>query len=202
VRLLFTFAGGEGHLQPLLPLARAAAARGHEVNVCGAASSRAAAAGLEYVPSERDVVPKRVELRPFHLEHELQVLREAFAARIAHARAAELLALCEARRPDVVVSDEFDFGAAVAAERLGIPHVCVLVNASGGFLSAARVDDAVGRLRAEHGLPAERPGGGALVLSPFPPSFRDPADPLPAAARTFRPFEVPAAAGASRRSST
>jgi UDP:flavonoid glycosyltransferase YjiC (YdhE family) len=196
VRLLFTFAGGEGHLQPLLPLARAAAARGHEVCVSGAASLRAAASGLEFVASGPDVVPQRTELRPFDLEDELRVLREAFAGRFARARAADLLELCG--RFDVVVRDEVDFGAAVAAERLGIRHAAVLVNASGCFASAARVDEPLARLRAEHGLPAEPPAGDALVLSPFPPGFRDPADPLPATARSFRPFEAAAAVAGAR----
>ena len=219
MRLLFTFAGGEGHLQPLLPLARAAAARGHDVCVSGAASLRAAASGLEFVASGPDVVPQRTELRPFDLADELRVLREAYAGRFARARAANLLELCG--RFDVVVRDEVDFGAAVAAERVGIPHAAVLVNASGGFVSAARVDEPLARLRAEHGLPAEplarlrtdrgrsaeppaqprrpaEPAGDALVLSPFPPNFRDPGDPLPATTRAFRPFEAAAAVVGAR----
>jgi UDP:flavonoid glycosyltransferase YjiC (YdhE family) len=165
VRFLFTFAGGEGHLQPLLPLARAAAARGHAVVVSGAASMGAAAVGLEFVPSGPDVTPQRVELRPFDLEHELSVVREAYAGRFARARTADLLALCEAWRPDVLVRDEFDFGAALAAERLEIAHASVLVNASGGLVSAAGLDEPVGRLRAEHGLPARR---GTLVRAVLP----------------------------------
>jgi UDP:flavonoid glycosyltransferase YjiC (YdhE family) len=198
VRLLFTFAGGEGHLQPLLPVARAAAARGHEVVVSGAASIAAAAAALEFVASGPDVRPQRLELAPYDLERELRVVREAYAGRFARARAADLLALLEARRPDAVVRDEFDVGAAIASERLGIPCACVLVNASGGLVGAARVDEPLAQLRAEHGLPAEATGD-ALVLSPFPPSFRDPANPLPATARTFRLIAPPAgppAAGA------
>jgi UDP:flavonoid glycosyltransferase YjiC (YdhE family) len=196
MRLLFTFAGGEGHLQPLLPLARAAAARGHEVVVSGAQSLRRAAAGLEFVASGPDVVPQRVELRPFDLAAELRVVREAYAGRFARARAADVLGVCGERRPDVVVRDEFDFGAAVAAERLGIASACVLVNASGGFLGAARAGEPYARLRAEHGLPA---GSRAeLVLCPFPLSFRDPADPLPPAAVSFRAIEPRRAAAGGR----
>ena len=249
MRLLFTFAGGEGHLQPLLPPARAAAASGHDVVVSGAASlgGVAAAAGLGFAASGPDVVPQRVELRPIDMEHEYRVLRDAYAGRFARARAADLLALCEGSRPDVVVRDEVDFGAAIAAERLGIPCASVLVNASGGFVRAARVDEPVRRLRAEFGLPAEpaggppaehglpdepagappaehgpraepagavaqpagaaaQPAGGPrdvlgdrLVLSPFPRGFRDPADPLPPTARSFRPGIVASAPAAGGR---
>jgi UDP-glucoronosyl and UDP-glucosyl transferase len=183
------------------------------------------------VPSGPDVVPQRVELRPIDMEHEYRVVREAYAGRFARARAADLLALCERSRPDVLVRDEFDFGAAIAAERLGIACVSVLVNASGGFVRAARLDEPGRRLRAEFGLPGELAGGprgerglpaesarsqpagerlpaepardalggDRLVLSPFPPSFRDPADPLPATARSFRPADVTLAAAIGGR---
>ena len=204
MRLLFTFAGGEGHLQPLLPLARAAVERGHEVTVSGAASLGrvVASAGFGFEPSGPDVTPRRTELVAIDIEHELRVLREAYAGRFARARAADLLELCARGRPDVVVREEFDIGAAIAAERLGIPHASVLANASGGFVSAARLDEPVARLRADHGLPAGAPLdmlSRRLVLSPFPPSFRDPADPLPPAARSFRPEDVPPAAPADGR---
>ena len=204
VRMLFTFAGGEGHLQPLLPLARAAVERGHEVTVSGAASLGrvVASAGFGFEPTGPDVTPRRTELVPIDIEHELRVLREAYAGRFARARAADLLELCARRRPDVVVREEFDIGAAIAAERLGIPHASVLANASGGFVSAARLDEPVARLRAAHGLPAGAPLeilSRRLVLSPFPPGFRDPADPLPPAARSFRPEDVPPASPANGR---
>jgi UDP:flavonoid glycosyltransferase YjiC (YdhE family) len=198
VRLLFTFAGGEGHLQPLLPIARAAAARGHEVGVSGAASIGPVveSAGLDFVPSGPDVVPRRVALQPVDLEHEYRVLREAYAGRFARARAADLVALCARRRPDVVVRDEVDFGAAVAAERLVIPHASVLVNASGRLVSAARVAGPLDELRAAHGLAGDQALemlSRHLVLSPFPASFRDPADPLPPTAVSFRASEPPPA---------
>ena len=35
MRLLFTFAGGSGHLEPLVPIARAAEAAGHVVAFAG-----------------------------------------------------------------------------------------------------------------------------------------------------------------------
>ena len=96
MRPLFTFAGGEGHLEPLLPLACAAAARGHEVVVSGAASlgGVASSAGLRFAPSGPDVVPRRAEPRPIDMEHEHRVVREAYAGRFARTRAIDLLALC------------------------------------------------------------------------------------------------------------
>lgn len=98
MRLLFSFAGGEGHLQPLLAPARAAVARGHEVAVTGAASLGAVVeeGGLEFIPTAPDVEPYRLPLRPVDLERERRVVSDAYAGRIAQARAAELLSLCAA----------------------------------------------------------------------------------------------------------
>lgn len=195
MRLLFSFAGGEGHLQPLLPVARAAAQAGHTVAVAGAAALGPVVegAGLVFVPAGPDVVAQHVPLQPVDLEREEWAIRDSFADRMARHRAADLLPLCARWSPQVVVRDEMDFGAAVVAERLGIPHATVLVIAAGSFVRPEVVAEPLDRLRAEHGLPPDptlATLGRHLVLSPFPPSFRDPADPPPATAHGFRPFEV------------
>ena len=191
MRALFTCVGGEGHLRPLLPLARAAAAEGHAVTVAGAAALApvAAAARLPFVPLEPDVLPQRTALRPVDLGRERRVVGDAFAGWMARARAPGLLGLCARLRPDLLVRDELDFAAAVVAERLGLPQATVLVTAAGGFVRHAIVAAPLARLRAEHGLgPDARLAmlTRGLVLAPFPPSFRDPAHPLPETARAFR----------------
>jgi UDP:flavonoid glycosyltransferase YjiC (YdhE family) len=194
MRLLFSFAGGEGHLQPLVPLARAAVVQGHEVAVTGApAIGRVVdAAGLAFLPTPPDVKPQRVPLQPVDIDRERAVVRDAYAGRIAGVRTAELLRLCADWRPDVVVRDETDYGAAIAAERAGVPHASVLVIAAGGFAPPELVAEPLNRLRAAHGLPADAAAmlSRNLVLSPFAPSFRDPADPLPPTARSFRSTEA------------
>ncbi len=117
-------------------------------------------------------------------------LREGFARRAASLRGKDILELAGTWRPDLVVCDEVDFGAMIAAERLGVPHASVLVTASGGFVRASVVASALDDVRASFGLPAD-PALAMLerhlVLSPFPPGFRDPAYSLPVTARTFRP---------------
>src|SRR5258708_26437946 len=111
-----------------------------------------------------------------------------------------MLALCAEWQPDVMVCEEADFGSMVAAERLGLPHATVLVMAAGSFVRAEVVGEALNELRAAHDLPPE---AGLemlyrqLVLVPFPPSFRDPAYPLPATAHNFCPMKLEAGAGVS-----
>lgn len=171
VRILFTFTGGEGHLRPLLPLARAAVAAGHEVTVSGAPALRDAAAPLAFTPSGPDVRPQHRELTPVDPQREQAVVRDRFAGTAASARAADLVAICGRLLPDVLVWDEMDFGAAVAAERCGLPHASVVVIAAGGFAERETIGTPLGRLRAVHGLSAD-PGlemlRRHLVLDSFP----------------------------------
>ena len=74
--------------------------------------------------------------------------------------------------------DEIDFGAAVAAERLGVTDATVLCIASGTFVPTSLVLEPLTALREAHGLPPDpdlEMLHRNLVLSLFPPSFRDPA---------------------------
>lgn len=121
MRILFTFAGGNGHFEPLAPIARAAAAAGHEVAFAArhALVPVVEAAGFAVFPTERprSGPPKRMPLLPLDAEREDRDLRDGFADRLARIRAGELLALAGEWRPDLLVCDEVDFGAMVAAER-------------------------------------------------------------------------------------
>jgi UDP:flavonoid glycosyltransferase YjiC (YdhE family) len=204
MRILFSFAGGSGHMEPLTPLARAAQAAGHVVAFAGQPAMQAAieAAGFAAFDTAGATVgdtPERLPLLKLDMEREEGALRDGYAGRIARERAASLLELCAAWRPDVIVRDEVDFGSAVAAERLGLPCATVLVIAAGSFVRPALVAEPLNRLRAAHGLPAD-PAlamlSRDLVLAPFPPSYRDPAYPLPATAHSFRPQARPVRPGA------
>jgi len=194
VRVLFTFAGGLGHFAPLEVVARAVASAGHRVAFgCSPPMARAVeAAGFHTLPMGRSAseAVRRLPLRPPDREREERDLRERFARRAARDRAPLILELCRDWQPDVLVCDETDFGAMVAAERLGLPFATVLVIAAGSFVSQRTVGEALNELRAEHGLPPEGDLGMPsryLVLSTFPPRYRDPDWPLPATAHSLRP---------------
>jgi UDP:flavonoid glycosyltransferase YjiC (YdhE family) len=192
--MLFGFAGGSGHLEPLLPLARAAEAAGHVVAFAGrpwmvpqveARGFAAFAAG-----SDAGLRPRRRPLAAVDVEREIRSVGDGFGRRIARGRAADILGVCGAWQPDLLVCEEVDFGGMVAAERLGLPHAAVLVSAAGSFVRADVVAPPLDEVRAEHGLPPDprfAAPGRYLVLSPFPPSFRDPDAALPATAQAFRP---------------
>ena len=202
MRILFTFIGGSGHFRPLVPVARAAQAAGHTVAVAGAGGRgpEVAAAGFTaFATSAPRVRTGPTERRTVEIpdpEADVRQLAEGFARRGARRQAAAVLELAHAWKPDVLVRDEVDFGTAIAAESLGLPCATVLVLAAGGFLRKEVVAEPLHELRSEYGLPADPELAmldRSLVLSPFPPSFRDPCFPLPAHTFSFRSSAVGAA---------
>jgi len=199
MRMLFTFTGGRGHAEPLVPIARAVEEAGHTVAFAGRPSvlPTVEALGFTVFATEqaREAPATRLPLREIDTKREEREFREGFADRIARDRAPRVLALCAEWKPDLVVSEETDFSGMVAAERLGLPYSSVLVLAAGSFVRPAVVAEPLNALRAEHGLkpdPELARLSRYLVLSPFPPSLRDPAFPLPATAHSFREHTRPA----------
>lgn len=197
-RILFTFAGGNGHFEPLVPVARAAEAAGHTVAFAGqpAMIPMIEATGFTAFTTEGTTLlntPERLPLLKLDLEREDRDLREGFARRLACIRHTAVLALCVTWQPDLLVCDELDFGAMMAAERLGLPYASVLVIAAGSFVRREVVSEPLEELRAEFGLPPDphlEMLSRYLVLSPFPPSYRDPTFPLPATAHAIRPLSL------------
>jgi UDP:flavonoid glycosyltransferase YjiC (YdhE family) len=193
VRVLFSFVGGTGHGEPLVPFAAAAAAKGHDVAFAcrPAAASSVVDAGFVVFPvGTWNGQYARTPLVAPDAEHEDNVFRDWYANRLARQRVAAILEIGGTWRPDVIVCDEADFGCVVAAERLGVPHAIVLVIASGAFARRELIADSLNEVRVDHGLPLDpslQMLDRHLVVSPFPPSFRDPRFPLPPTAHSVRP---------------
>jgi UDP:flavonoid glycosyltransferase YjiC (YdhE family) len=196
MRILFTFIGGLGHFEPLVPMARAAAAAGHDVAVAGSGGliARIEDAGFRAFatspprppasPAPRDVTP----LAPTDARAAEVEFAENFADKGARRHATAVQEHIRDWRPDVIVRDEADLGSAIAAEVCGVPCATVLVLAAGMLVRPELVEPPLVRLRAEHGLPL-RPASsmleGGLVLVPFAPSFRSPESPVPLPESTF-----------------
>jgi UDP:flavonoid glycosyltransferase YjiC (YdhE family) len=175
VRILFTFVGGAGHFEPLVPIARAAAAAGHAVAfTCGAAMTevvrRRGFEALQTVPGEVAEPPERRPLVPADREHEIERLRKWFGGEQTTARKSGIADRCAEWRPDLLVAEEADFGCAIAAGRRGLPLALVLALAP-GFVPADLAMDA------------------GLVLSPFPASYR------PGDVHRFRAHDAAASTG-------
>lgn len=190
--VLATFVGGWGHAEPLLPVARLAAGRGHEVVFAGQAAIVPRLAELGYrtlVVGPDTLVTARQDMVPTDREFERAVLRDHFVARYGRSRATALREVFARERPQLVVCDEGDVGSVVAAEGLGIPCVTVSVLAAGRMTTSELLGEAWNHLRAEHGLPDDPcldRFGGVLRLAPAPRSFRAPEQPWPATMRSVR----------------
>jgi UDP:flavonoid glycosyltransferase YjiC (YdhE family) len=196
-----TFVGGWGHAEPLLPFAELARSAGHEVTFMGqpAILPRLAERGFR-TGSVGPVTlgDRRRPLVPVDRARERQVMRDHFVIEFGTQRAARLGDVFAAERPQLVVCDEVDVGAVVAAERLAIPCVSVDVIAAGVLTSPAVVGAAWQHLRMALGVPVDprcERLGGDLALSPVPRSFREGAVASPGRRRWVRPPLIDALAG-------
>ncbi len=164
-----------GHLFPLLPLANAARAAGHDV-VFGT--------GAAFVPKVRELgfEAHRVGISIHEAEAEAQRRHGAdagfldvgitmFAELLPQATMADLRPLLPAVRPDLVVYEQSDVGTGALAQQAGIPAVSLVIGRS---VSPEVLSVATERLAPLWGtLPADAMLGDACV-DVWPDSVRDP----------------------------
>ena len=159
--MVAAFVGGWGHAEPLLAVARLAAAMGHEVTFAGQEAIVPRLAALGYrteTVGPVTLATTRLPLLPVDRDGERRVLADHFVARYGRQRVESLPPVFERAGATMVVCDEVDVGAVVAAERAGLPCVTVNVLASGRMATPAVVGAAWAGLRAAAGLgPDARP---------------------------------------------
>jgi UDP:flavonoid glycosyltransferase YjiC (YdhE family) len=195
VRVLFTTHPAYGHLHPLVPLARALAASGHDVRIAAspAFAAELAATGLTPVPAGLDWLAADAEdaFPEGRGRGKRFMLEEIFCWGAARPLAVDLLDLAQEWRPEVVVREIWEFGGAVVAARLGVP--CV-VHGIGPWLNAEEVagvgHERLLQLGAEHGLDDELAWlAGDLYVDPCPPSLQiETATPPPPNVQLVRPI--------------
>ena len=129
MRVLATCLPGYGHFHPMVPLAQALQAAGHEVafaterRFCG----RVSAAGFRAFPA--GMGPGKVLERTLALPDAAgpgdtsRFGAQMFAAVAAPAKVPDLLGAVAEWRPELLVHDVTDFAGPVAAASAGIPHV-------------------------------------------------------------------------------
>ena len=205
LRFLFTFVGGAGHLDPLLPLARAVAAAGHTVAIAGSGNQmpRVEAQGFTALPTSepRPASASALDFAPLTpvvpLDTEVE-FAENFAGKGARRHVPAVGEHLRTWRPDVVVREETDFGSAMAAEIAGVPCATLVILAA-GTLAQTRPGVAGPPGRSGRARPRARPDArdvparpGALAVPPVVPR------PFGAAAPDR--VLVPPRAGRARRS--
>jgi UDP:flavonoid glycosyltransferase YjiC (YdhE family) len=196
MRILVTATPGLGHLLPVLPLAAAAAARGHDVAVATGAElgpivERAGLRHLDVGPPSLGAAFSRIDDFGSLAGRErlLRIVTQGFATILATEFADGVLGIAERWRPDVVVHEDMELGSWIAAERLRIPHVTVQATAWRPPIRRLAAE-AQNVLRSSHGLAAQPDLAGldgALWFTTRPPSLRYPAAPMPPTLRELRP---------------
>lgn len=210
MRILFVHLPATGHVLPLIPLARALRTAGHDVAFATAAgfAPQVEAHGFRTLPAgmeaeEWDALSEETGAgAPPEWSWQERIAdfgARVFAGGVAQRLIDDLAVVLEDQRPDLVVHEDTALGAAIAAERGGIPHVRMMILAAGpAHPLYSRLDEAVDILRARSGLgpeSADRTLHRHLVLHPFPPSLLLPGGAVPPTLRSIRPALPPATAG-------
>lgn len=205
MRILFASTRGGGHLQPLLPLARACAAAGHEVLVAApaVAGGQARRAGLPFAPvAEPPAAAVRAAWAPVWSSEgapgAAYVIAELFVGFQARAALPDMLRVVDVFGPDVVVRETLEFTSALAAERAGVPvvrfgiHLASESDHDPGLLGLAA--PAVDALRGAAGLEPD-PDATAIAAEPLLTFSPRSMDAVPAA--PVLRFRTPAPAAAA-----
>lgn len=209
MRVLFSSMGLVGHINPLVPLAQALAARGHEIRWATApdgcarveqAGFDAVAAGITQAERWAEMdrrYPEIAELPP--QQRPDAMFPKVFGAISAPPALADLLPLVQAWRPALVINDAAELASPIAAAASGVPHA---THSFGALLPEHRVragGEEVADLWQARGLEA-RPYAGLydhMYIDIYPPSMQPPGDDHVGARRYLRP--VPFAGATDQR---
>ena len=197
MRILISTRKGAGHFGPLLPFAKALLRDNHEILVAAPRSAAAmvAAAGMDHHPIPDPPEEKRAAIFASAAglsadDANARVVGDVFIRIDSRAAYPHLLGAVESWRPDLVMYEETENAAALAAEAAGVPAVCVGISMSGlGSRFRPVIAPALDELRADFGL-APDPALERVVDTPYftlaPPSLEQPGAPGPEAAMRFR----------------
>ncbi len=160
MRVLFSSTNGVGHVFPMLPLARAFVAAGHDVlwatgeealpKVTGVPSAACGPSGADLARLRGSVLGPAAEVPP--PERAKFVFPRMFGEAFAPPMAADLLPLARDWRPDLLVHEHGELASPLVGAVLGVPS---LTHAFGGAIPAPFLAEAGERLTsmwAAHGL--------------------------------------------------
>lgn len=128
MRTLFTVQPSIGHLHPLIPVANALAAAGHEVAICSAASFRreVEAFGLTHIDTGLDWLAEDMStwgafpaMPPPGPQFAAFVIT-VFAGITTERMVPDLLAIAGDWEPDLIVREGMEYGGCIVAELQGI----------------------------------------------------------------------------------
>jgi UDP:flavonoid glycosyltransferase YjiC (YdhE family) len=197
MRILISTRKGAGHFGPLVPFAKALLRDNHEILVAAprSAAPMIAAAGMDHHAIPDPPEDKRAPIFASAAglssdDANARVIGDVFIRIDSRAAYPHVLDAVHSWRPDLVLFEETENAAPLAAEAAGVPAVCVGITASvAGHKLRPIIASALDELRGDFGL-APDPELERLLDMPFftlaPPSLDHPDAPGPAAAVRFR----------------
>jgi MGT family glycosyltransferase len=210
MRALFSLLPARGSLQPLLPVAQAMQARGHQVALCSAPRFRkdVEAHGLTFLPagldwhvSDPDYIDVLCQAAgglafpPLAGQQRFAwVIANLFIGAAARHMLPELTGIARQWSADLIVRESLEFAGCVAAEALGLPHASVAAAADSALDGRRDLTRPLAALRRQAGLPADPHGDMAfryLHLCFTPPSFDGPGARFPPRARFLAHHSTP-----------
>jgi UDP:flavonoid glycosyltransferase YjiC (YdhE family) len=187
VRILVAALGSPGHAFPLVPLARALHDAGHDVTFATGPDTEAtiATSGVPTAPAGRPVfdafreamIDRGLTERPSDQEVMRDIATEVFGAVMPRSVAGDLIPRLREHRPDVVIAEVGDPGAALAARAVDVPCVLHSFGRRPSPLSpmSMSMPAHLAAVAAELGVPlAEGDPTGHAYLDICPPSLQEP----------------------------
>jgi len=187
MRVLITSVSAYGHLQPLLPLAKALVKAGYEVAIATGPDLRirAEAAGFTAFEAGMSIdaaFGRLAELYPDQPYFRLApseilgwYLPHLFGEVLAPAMLEDQESVVRSWKPDVVVHETWEFAGPIAAARVGIPSICQTLGLRIDDMILDSVAAAVAPLWEQHGLKPDPTAGlyRRLCLDTTPASLQD-----------------------------
>ncbi|MEU3647748.1 glycosyltransferase [Lentzea sp. NPDC034063] len=184
MRILFSSLGSHGHVYPILPLAIAARAQGHDVLYAVDSGFHATVEklGLTVVDAGISIWDAFRQANELHGTGEFrrdmlrQTAVDAFGSLLPRAFVNDLEPVLERDKPDLVVFELINPGAGLAAMRAGIPTVCHGFGKMDENLVPEAMSDLLLEYVAELGITlpdGHHYGLGSTYLDVFPPSLQD-----------------------------
>ena len=183
MRILFRSLPAYGHLYPMMPLAQAARDAGHDVvfSTAGDFVGRLRSVGFRVVPAgvtlEQSIADRfgtNVPRTTVDGQTDWDVVG-AFFAKAATSAADDLVKLLPELDPDLVIYENTDNGAAIAASVVGIPSVChAIVREMPAEIRSRFYESPLAPVRRRFGVEPDIAQLPQLVLDMYPPSLQLP----------------------------
>ncbi|WP_436494391.1 glycosyltransferase [Actinokineospora sp. HUAS TT18] len=182
MHVLFVSLPSHGHTYPLLPLADAVRAHGHQVTYATHSSFHPVLTSLGYAVVDvgmtiGEAFAEVTAGRPFDFANREKmegVVGKVFASALARRFARDLGPVLERLRPDLVIYEAATMGAAFAARSAGIPMLCHAFGRGNVREPFSDMKRLLGEVAAEFGVPFDPAAPSpAPYLDIFPESLQD-----------------------------